>query len=74
MATTIKVDGTDATFTWQDDQSLSPATDVDYFVKAKNLDYAYVPLSTFGKAADKDPEQTTLGAKGQQIPWKHVYE
>ena len=47
MATTIKVDSTLATFTWQDDQALDPASDVDYFVKGTD---DYVPLSQKGKA------------------------
>ena len=49
MATTIKVDSTLATFTWQDDQALDPATDVDYFVQGKD---GYIPLSTEGTGSD----------------------
>ena len=56
MATTIKVDGTLATNTWQDDQSLDPYADVDYFVEATNLDNTYVPQSQVGKGADKKEE------------------
>ena len=49
MATTIKVDGTVAGWTWQDDQLLDPATDVDYFVEGKD---GYIPLSTVGTGSD----------------------
>ena len=49
MATTIKVDSTLATFTWQDDQALDPAADVDYFVQGKD---DYVPVSTEGTGSD----------------------
>ena len=52
MATTIKVDGTLATNTWQDDQLLNCYDDVDYFVEATNLADTYVPLSQAGKGAD----------------------
>ena len=52
MATTIKVDSTLATFTWQDDQLLDPAADVDYFVPATNADCTYVPQSQAGKGID----------------------
>ena len=52
MATTIKVDNVLATFTWQDDQTLDPAADVDYFVPATNADATYVPLSQVGKGID----------------------
>ena len=59
MATTIKVDSTLATFTWQDDQALDPAADVDYFVPAANLDNAYVPLSQVGKGTDAATVKST---------------
>lgn len=52
MATTIKVDNVLATFTWQDDQTLDPAADVDYFVPATNAVATYVPLSQVGKGID----------------------
>ena len=52
MATTIKVDSTLATFTWQDDQLLDPATDVDCFVAATNVAATYVPQSQAGKGVD----------------------
>ena len=52
MATTIKVDGTLATNTWQDDQLLDCYDDVDYFVPATNLTDGYVPQSQAGKGAD----------------------
>ena len=54
MATTIKVDGTVADFTWQDDQTLDPATDVDYFVAGVD---GYVPLSTAGTGSDAPSTQ-----------------
>jgi len=52
MATTIKVDNVLATFTWQDDQTLDPAADVDYFVPAASANATYVPLSQVGKGID----------------------
>ena len=52
MATTIKVDGTVADWTWQDDQLLDPAADVDYFVPATNAECTYVPQSQAGKGSD----------------------
>lgn len=55
MATTIKVDGTVADFTWQDDQSLDESAAVDYFVTATNLTATMVPLSTVGTASDATP-------------------
>ena len=62
MATTIKVDGTVATFSWQDDQSLDPGADVDYYKDAENLDTTMVPKSTVGKGADAPA--TTKGTAG----------
>ena len=53
MATTIKVDGTVAGWTWQDDQLLDPATDVDYFVLTDDLTKGYpqsAPATTYGAA------------------------
>lgn len=55
MATTIKVDSALASFTWQDDQLLDPATDVDYFVEGKD---GYVPLSTEGTGSDAPATQS----------------
>ena len=52
MATTIKVDGTVAPNTWQDDQLLNCYDDVDYFVPATNLGDTYVPQSQAGKGTD----------------------
>ena len=54
MATTIKVDGTVAGWTWQDDQLLDSAADVDYFVQGKD---GYVPLSTEGTGSDAPATQ-----------------
>ena len=59
MATTIKVDSVLATFTWQDDQTLDPAADVDYFVPATNAEITYVPLSQVGKGSDVAIAKTT---------------
>ena len=55
MATTIKVDGSVADFTWQDDQLLDESADVDYFVTAENLTETMVPLSTVGTGTDVAP-------------------
>jgi hypothetical protein len=44
MATTIKVDGTVADWTWQDDQLLDPAADVDIVALSDDLTEGY-PLS-----------------------------
>ena len=55
MATTIKVDGTLATFSWQDDQTLDEMADVDYYVDAENLTDTMVPKSTVGTGADVAP-------------------
>ena len=41
MATTIKVDGTVADFTWQDDQLLDPGADVDLVVLDDDLTKGY---------------------------------
>ena len=43
-----------ASFTWQDDQLLDPATDVDYFVLGKD---DYVPVSTEGTGSDAPATQ-----------------
>ena len=64
MATTIKVDGTKVTNTWQDDQLLNCYDDVDYFVPAENLTDTYVPQSQVGKGADKKEEDTSEGFEG----------
>jgi hypothetical protein len=52
MATTIKVDGTIAPFTWQDDQLLDEDSLVDYFVPAANLVDTLVPYTTVGTGSD----------------------
>jgi len=52
MATTIKVDGTLATFTWQADQLLDEDSLVDFYVPATNLVDTLVPRSTVGTAGD----------------------
>ena len=52
MATTIKVDGVLATFTWQADQLLDEDSLVDFYVPATNLVDTLVPRSTVGTAGD----------------------
>lgn len=52
MTTTIKVDGTLSTTSYQDDQHLNCYDDVDYFVPATNLGDTYVPHSQAGKGTD----------------------
>lgn len=52
MATTIKVDGVLATFTWQADQLLSEDSLVDFYVPATNLVDTLVPESTVGTGSD----------------------
>ena len=63
MATTIKVDGTTQTFSWQDDQALDPLAAVDLFVLGENSG-EWTPASQAGKGGDKKPEETTLAADG----------
>ena len=60
MATTIKVDGSVADFTWQDDQLLDKLADVDYFVDGVNTEGSMYPLSTSGTGGDG--AATTAGA------------
>lgn len=60
MATTIKVDSSVASFTWQDDQALDKLADVDYFVAGVNTEASMFPLSTSGTGGDG--ASTTLGA------------
>ena len=67
MATTIKVDGTVADFTWQDDQLLDPAADVDIVVfPAETLlkGYPTSAVPTPGPTASPlvQPTQSPLGA------------
>ena len=52
MATTIKVDGVLATFTWQADQLLDEDSLVDFYVPATNLVDTLVPESTVGTGSD----------------------
>jgi len=52
MATTIKVDGVLATFTWQADQLLDEDSLVDFYVPATKLVDTLVPRSTVGTAGD----------------------
>ena len=51
MATTIKVDTVVQTFSWQDDQTLDPITDVDLFVPGENSG-EWTPVSEAGKGND----------------------
>ena len=52
MATTIKVDGALAPFTWQADQLLDEDSLVDFYVPAENLIDTFVPESTVGTGGD----------------------
>lgn len=55
MATTIKVDGSVAAFTWQDDQLLDKLADVDYCVDGNTATtpaILMVPFSTVGTGSD----------------------
>ena len=52
MATTIKVDGVLATFTWQADQLLDEDSLVDFYEPAANLVDTLVPRSTVGTGSD----------------------
>ena len=63
MATTIKVDGTVADFTWQDDQLLDESADVDFFVVGNVGNY--VPQSTVGTGSDAPG--TVLGSSGTDL-------
>ena len=60
MATTIKVDGTVADWTWQDDQLLNPADIVDYVILNDDLTEGYP------QSAPK-AEETTIGAAGVDV-------
>ena len=63
MATTIKVDGVLATFTWQADQLLSEDSLVDFYVPATNLVDTLVPESTVGTGSDVPPAKAAKAAK-----------
>ena len=63
MATTIKVDGVLATFTWQADQLLSEDSLVDFYVPAANLVDTLVPESTVGTGSDVPAAKATKAAK-----------
>ena len=52
MATTIKVDGTLATFTWQADQLLSEDSLVDFYRPGTNKPDELFPESTLGTGGD----------------------
>ena len=62
MATTIKVDGVLATFTWQADQLLDEDSLVDFYVPATNLVDTLVPESTAGKGSDVKAAATATKA------------
>ena len=59
MATTIKVDGTVQTFSWQDDQTLEPLDPVDLVVPGNTG--IWTPTSQVGKGGDG---ASTQGAAG----------
>jgi hypothetical protein len=63
MATTIKVDGTLATFTWQADQLLDEDSLVDFYVPAANLVDTLVPESTVGTGSDAKAGKAAPAAK-----------
>ncbi len=63
MATTIKVDGVLATFTWQADQLLSEDSLVDFYVPATNLVDTLVPESTVGTGSDVPTVKAATAAK-----------
>ena len=63
MATTIKVDGKLATFTWQADQLLDEDSLVDFYVPATNLVDTLVPESTVGTGSDVPAAKATKAAK-----------
>ena len=55
MATTIKVDGVLATFTWQADQLLDEDSLVDFYRPGINKPAELFPQSTLGTGADAAP-------------------
>ena len=63
MATTIKVDGTVADFTWQDDQLLEPLAEVDLVVLNDDLTKGYptsaTPAPTVSGASTTDTVTAT---------------
>ena len=61
MATTIKVDGTVADFTWQDDQTLEPLDPVDLIVPGNTG--IWTPTSQVGKGGDGAAATATAKAK-----------
>ena len=64
MATTIKVDGVLATFTWQADQQLSEDSLVDFYVPGANVPDELFPESTLGTGGDAaDSAPTGKAAK-----------
>ena len=67
MATTITIDGTTASNTWQDDQVLDPATDVDLFTLTPDLTGGYPesspPTETQAGAASTDTVTKTKAKK-----------
>ena len=70
MATTIKVDGTVADFTWQDDQLLEPLADVDLVVLTDDLTNGYpesaIPAPTVTGASGTDTVKATTTTKSKK--------
>ena len=63
MATTIKINGVLAPFTWQADQLLDEDSLVDFYVPATNLVDTLVPESTVGTGSDVPEAKATKAAK-----------
>ena len=67
MATTIKIDGVLATFTWQADQLLDEDSTVDFYCPGTNKPDELFPESTLGTGGDvanpAPASKTTKAAK-----------
>ena len=63
MATTIKVDGVLATFTWQADQLLDEDSLVDFYRPGTNKPTELFPESTLGTGGDVAPGKAAPVAK-----------
>ena len=59
MATTIKVDGTVADWTWQDDQLLDPAADVDIVALSNDLTEGYPTSAPKAQTAQVSTRKAT---------------
>lgn len=63
MATTIKIDGVLATFTWQADQLLSEDSLVDFYRPGTNKPDELFPESTLGTGGDAAAGKAAKAAK-----------